>query len=894
MAGKGKTMERRTETFDASRKAVDAVADWLAQRVRADPSGAQSLAHLMVVVPTAQSGRRLRHALARRFARGVVPPRVALPAMLVDVSADDIAGRSDELLAFREARGGKGGFDVAAELSDVRRVLGARALSFADVAERIGGLLTGELADAEAERWKSLAELERRYREALAKRGKRDRIAALKEALSEKIEFPGIEEVVVACVLDAVPLMDIALEKCGLPVVELVPDLSSSPELPRERIFPSGTAASEAADVASVFASVKPDEALPSLCLVDSDMFPEVQGALQAKGLKAHNPSETPLATSSLGHLAGQLAALARTSSYSVFSAFVRGGDVRRWLQSELKLDDAKLTAALVDLDDRQQKLIPARIDDIAPKTDHTLRAIFEFVKVQLRKRGIRQILQSIFSSLALDERDEGAREFAAAAEAIVDLVDECFAKDVPQDLALELFEKRLGEATYSLEPDEGDVILVDGWLELPFLDADEVVVSGFEEGKVPESIVGHSYLPDALRRGLGLADNVSRFERDRKILAMALACRHRDAVGVHFHTVDSAGDVLKPSRLLFDCASDAELVARVKAFYAQRAGTGESPLADLPENWKISLPIPPEHAELLHTSPSSLDAYLKCPFTYILKKTFRESEDFRAEELDPSEFGNLVHKALEAWGQSELKDSTDASAIADRLDEKVDAILAERFGLEVPAVVALQGESAKRRLRRFAAMQAARAAEGWKVVATERRMRVVYGHTEVKGRCDRIDFNPSTGIWCVIDYKTWDKAERAVAYTDVADKETGESHREWHSLQLPLYCAMLDADPEFPDARRDMITASYCVLSKSAEQTLYTEPFSGAEVPQAEEKVRDLIDGIERGVFWPASDTCEYKWDFGHLVFGSPEESVSSRWIADQKRRLTPEEAAE
>ena len=316
----------------------------------------------------------------------------------------------------------------------------ARALSFADVAEKIGGILAGELAGAESERWKSLAELEKRYCEALAKRGRRDRIAALKEALSEKIEFPGIEEIVVACVLDAIPLMDMALAKCGLPVTELVPDLSSAPELARERIFPSGTAASEAADVASVFASVRPDEALPSLCLVDSDMFPEVQGALQAKGLKAHNPSETPLATSSLGHLAGQLAALARTSSYSVFSAFVRGGDVRRWLQSELKLDDAKLTAALVELDDRQQKLIPARIDDIAPKTDHTLRAIFEFVKVQLRKRGIRQILQSIFSSLALDERDEGAREFAAAAEAIVDLVDECFAKDVPQDLALELF----------------------------------------------------------------------------------------------------------------------------------------------------------------------------------------------------------------------------------------------------------------------------------------------------------------------------------------------------------------------------------------------------------------------------------------------------------------------
>jgi len=27
---------------------------------------------------------------------------------------------------------------------------------------------------------------------------------------------------------------------------------------------------------------------------------------------------------------------------------------------------------------------------------------------------------------------------------------------------------------------------------------------------------------------------------------------------------------------------------------------------------------------------------------------------------------------------------------------------------------------------------------------------------------------------------------------------------QEWKSLQLPLYCAMLDADPEFPEADRD------------------------------------------------------------------------------------------
>ncbi|MBR4259191.1 MAG: PD-(D/E)XK nuclease family protein [Kiritimatiellae bacterium] len=876
---------RRIERFDSRRKAVDAVADFLAAKARPDAAGVASLAHLLVVVPTAQSGRRLRHALARRFPAGVVPPLVRTPAYLVDLSAPDIAGRADELLALRDANGEKGGFDVAAELADIRRILGANALSFADVAGKVGTILTGELADVEIARWRKLADLESRYFAALARRGKRDRIAALKDVLANPIAFPGIEEAVVACVLDPLPVMNLVLEKSGLPVTELVPDVSSAPELQSSQIAASGTAASEAAKIAAHFASVKPDEALPALCLADSEIFPEIQGALRAKGLKVHNPSATALATSSLGHLARQIVALARTSSYSVFSAFVRGGDVRRWLKAELKLDDAKLTAALVDLDNRQQQLIPATMDDIAPKTDHALRAIFEFVKVQLRKRGPRQILASIFSTLALDERDESSREFAAAAETVNGLVDECFAKDVPRDLALELFERRLGEATYELEPDEGETILTDGWLELPFLDADEVVVSGFAEGKVPESVVGHAFLPDSLRRGLGLADNTARTVRDRTILAMTLACRETAAVTVHFHSVDGKGDVMKPSRLLFDCKDDGELVRRVIALYATRAGTGETPPADLPAQWKIRLPVPPEHSELRKTSPSSLDQYMRCPFTYILRKTFGESEDYRAEELDASEFGNLAHDALEAWGQGELKDSMDAEAIAAALEEKVDALLAERFGLEIPAIVALQGESVKRRLRRFAALQAARAADGWRVMATERKMKVAYGHTLVAGRCDRIDFNERTGEWCVVDYKTWDSAARAAAFETKKD-----GTRVWKSLQLPLYCAMLDADPDFPDAKRDCITACYCVLAKTAADTCYSEPFSGADVPDAEAKVKELVDGIERGIFWPpaelSAEKAEWRFDFKDWIFNSPEESVAPAWIADQQKR--------
>ena len=70
---------RSTEYLPPSRKLVDAVADWLFSRVRADGAGAPSLAHFLVVVPTAQADRSLRLALASRAAArgfgGILPDR---------------------------------------------------------------------------------------------------------------------------------------------------------------------------------------------------------------------------------------------------------------------------------------------------------------------------------------------------------------------------------------------------------------------------------------------------------------------------------------------------------------------------------------------------------------------------------------------------------------------------------------------------------------------------------------------------------------------------------------------------------------------------------------------------------------------------------------------------
>ena len=862
------------------RKPIDQIVDRLVAKVRVDASGANSLAHVLVIVPTAQSGRRLRFKLAETFPQGVIPPEIRLPVQLAMPSdASSIASRTDEILAFMSALGKGTTPEMAAQFADIREVLGGNALTFADVASRISEVLDDENADFEHERWLGFAEIEGRYFAALASRGKTDRIVAMQKAIASPLAIDGVEEVFVACVLAPIPVMAKALAAMKLPVEEFVPEIPRLCSPLRTQIVPCATSADEAKCIAEIFDSVKPNEALPALCLADADEFREVQVAMQSRGMKIHDPSATLLSTSSLGHLVDQMVALAHSRSYQVFSAFIRGGDVRRWLMANLRMSSDEYLAALIDLDNRQAQLLPETIDDIAAKTSGKLRAIFEFVEVQLRKHGVRQLLQSVFSARTLDERDADSREFAAAAEVVNALVDECFAADIDRKLAMELFLTRLKEATYSLEPDEGDVVLIDGWLELPFLDADELVIAGFNEGKVPEAIVGHAFLPDRLRRGLGLVDNEARAKRDAMILSMALGCRSPESVKVLFRSIDSRGDVLKPSRLLFDCEDDGELVARVKAFYSIGVGTAETSIADLPNSWRLSLPMPLAHSEIETISPSGLDEYLRCPFTYCLKRTFGERSDDRAEELDAAEFGSLVHDALQRWGEGNLRDSEDAAAIADELAGNVDAALAERFGTAVPAIVALQGDSVKHRLANFAAIQAAWHSQGWRIKTTEHKLRVRYSHTSVNGRCDRVDYNERTGEWCVIDYKTFDKPDRAVAYD--------RKKKEWKSLQLPLYCAMLDADAEFPDARRECISSVYCVLGKTAESTLFTAPMSGEFVPDAENRVRELIDRLEHGIFWPPSPTNEWRWDFSSWIFNSPEESIDVKWLADQQRRI-------
>ncbi|MBR3923387.1 MAG: PD-(D/E)XK nuclease family protein, partial [Kiritimatiellae bacterium] len=577
--------------------------------------------------------------------------------------------------------------------------------------------------------------------------------------------------------------------------------------------------------------------------------------------------------------------ALSESGDYTIFSAFLRSGDVARWLSTELKETPAGIAGFVGALDSVQNAHLPRTVDETlsairsdlaAARHDRERDALAGLLKVcELVKSELGDafaFLRKMFASVKLDERNPGDRELVAAAEKVRELKREVEVGAIPQRMRGMLFSKLLKRAAYMLEPLAPNILAANGWLEVPWCDEDELVIAGFNEGCVPESIVGHPFIPDSLRASLGLVTNEMRAMRDSFIFAEAVRCREAGSVRVHMHQIAGDKNVMKPSRILFGGIEDGDLPGLARRLYAVTKGHEGSPPKQLPDAWRLRLPIPPkERIERKTISPTRLDQYLRCPFNFFLQETFGESSDDRAQELDAMTFGTLCHEALDRFAKEGPKDSVDAQEIADWLEHEA-RILLGAYGTSLPAIIELQGESAIARLRNFAPIQVERRKAGWRIIAAEQSLecRIKSSNTLLRGKVDRIDENEHTGELAIIDYKTWEAPR---------DEST--------SLQLPIYRAMVQCSSRF-SARAAEAKTLYCILAKRAEDTLFDEAraFGSAGQSEAEDKVVAALDGIARGIFYPPSKDSDWSRDYGGLIWESPEQGIDPAWLEDQKSR--------
>lgn len=898
----------------------------------------------LVVVPTRQAGRRLREALALAGARRDWPvlglrafpptfflfpsgagPREA-PALIVKAAwaetllAADPAALGNLLPSLPASRDFGWALRLGETIQDLRASMAEGGYTIAAAVRERGDELE------ERDRWADLARVEDAYLGRLSRLGLEDPCAR-KIRLAERPEPPeGTRRIVVAAVPDPTLLLVRALgrlaeslkidilihapsemaerfDEWGRPRIDSwaaesieIPDPDRNLHLAAS---PAGQSRKALEEIASAGADIGPGDV--GIGVPDRDVGPYLAADLAARGLPAFDPAGQPVASSPLFRLIDALreAVTARTSD--AFDALIHHSDVLRYLEAAHAVRPRDL---LREWDDFRGVHLPMSLEDVAgglrrSGRGHPYPAVagaLDFVLAQVKAFEVgrldvflRGFLQAVYGvrSIRADSPDD------AFFTEVAKLVDEALhelareeAAGLPASAAaqFDLLRRRLADLSGE-RPRPAGAIDLEGWLELPWNDAPLLIVTGMNEGRVPDGRTDDLFLPDSLRRALGLRHDAARFARDAYLLRTMIEARRASGrVCLIAGRAGIAGDPLKPSRLLFLCPDD-ELPARTERLF----GLAEPSRDNAP--LRISVRLNPEPDAGAQKAWHGLDrlrvtafrAYLACPFRFYLANILgMQPAEAGKTALTDGDFGEMVHHALHAMAADpKISRSTDERRLSAFLCGAVEQWVRGRFGASPPLMVEIQSESARRRLIAAAREQVRLVAEGWEIVASECDRKASIGGFTVTGRIDRIDRHRETGVVRILDYKSADKAvelprahlgssrDGTADYARVTVHEPKRSvERRWIDLQLPLYRVLATGDADGAP-----VELGYFNLPKAVTGTgVETWPDFGADLEaSAVACAEGVIADIRRGRFWPPTESIAYD-DFESLFTGPAE----------------------
>lgn len=808
-------MHQKLHFLGWTRGLADRIAGWLLDST----SHPWSLRDTLVVVPTAQSGRRLRRALAERAASagtGVLMGAVVTPFQIFShLAADEQvvepwAARAIwyDVLSPERIRQLNGLFPSAPRSVDPawrRKAMDSLFGIRAQLAE--AGLTPSALAQsdalpaAEKARWRDIALVESVARSRLEKSGHVDPVDFQLRAAREASPPPGIGRVVLAACPDLAPLvrqmierwssrvsvdvlihappsMAAAFDTWGIPdkmywKSEALLDLEADHvairvvDQPRDQAAAVGHALGEhpAWAEAGAFAVGVPDEAVTSF----------VVRHLEQLGCPTYDPSGTAYRMHPIFRFIEAWSALVEQRSHEALREWIRLADVLHFLERKL---DANGPELLIELDTAQNSVIPSSIDDIVRHVRQEADGYPQLGKVLAWLVPLLEEANACHPAVMLARLAEmyadtmltpGRPEddcFMEVARHLVDTVTliaawERTLPDLGPSDWCRLLVEDASEMAYAADHRTGAMEL-EGWLELPWNDAPLAVVTGMNEGFVPAGRLDDLFLPDSVRDQLGLRCDATRFARDAYLLmGLQEARRAEGRLVLIAGRRSEQGDVLKPSRLFWRCP-DEVLVERARRFFTAHEAAVSLPARTFAMTLRTDPPDARARARLDRTriSVTGFSAYLNCPFRYYLGHVLEmEEQDDAKEELDDLDFGNLVHGALKAFGRNPAVNARDdVDEVAGYLEGLVRQAVTHQFGPRPPVVVRLQAESAIQRLRAFAAVHVQEVVEGWRIVEAETFCTMMLDGYEVRGTIDRIDRH-ADGRLRVLDYKTSDKS---------------------------------------------------------------------------------------------------------------------------------------
>ena len=458
---------------------------------------------------------------------------------------------------------------------------------------------------------------------------------------------------------------------------------------------------------------------------------------------------------------------------------------------------------------------IAAQVDRLNDLTPELLCA--EILKLAQDKSGKAEALQIEFATQVSEAIENTLFSLDPSNQPVLALPSSTWVR-----LALRLSSEKRFRQNLAKQP-----VNLPGWMEAPWDPVPHLIVFGLTDDLIPSATHAHAFLPAKLRSQLGLATPERHFanaaytlEKLRRSRETVSGDRSQGRLDIIVPRLDSNGDGLRPSRLLFQCP-DEELAGRVRHLFEEDVATEEQPYWQIPQNLKLTPAARPSQAKAVRTriSATSFRDYLANPADFWLKHALGMRETSHDDlELDRAGFGTLLHSALERFGRDEsMRDCQDVQAIAKKLSECLDQHFEAAFGQEHEPGLVFQRETARERLMAFATLQAKLVADGWRTVQVEGQLPVInVAGIEIGGRYDRLDHHAATDSWRVYDYKSFDKVqtpedkhikkhrkgnretpdfEYQVTVTTEKTSKTGKTKTEtkvhryrWDDLQLPVY----------------------------------------------------------------------------------------------------------
>ena len=642
--------EIRTRHVDWSEPVLPAVARALADE-HAGPDELD-LGHLLLAFPGGRPSRRTTELLvAEAEERGVVlvPPRTvtvgALPELLYRPErslADRVLRQRLWARVLRETPAARlepvvpdppdpddlaGWAALARQIRTVHREVAREELDFGRVA---AACAEGGLSFDDSARWRVLAGLQERYREALDAAGRTDAHRARRRALerdslglyhlyqyneykSNKVYKPAVHLVGVPEMPGVLKRMLRRLADGGTPVVAWIhapADRAGAfdelgcvvPAEWREARVPvddddlafRGGPAEQADEALRAVAELSDGRAAEEVTVgvPHEGLTPWLEQRFEAHGVPHRVAAGTPLSRTAPFRLLAACADYLDGRAFPDLAALLRHPDLTAAAGGDAGPETAdayfsrhlparitdRLTSRRWPPDARNPR---ARMAGLVEKVEgaglleplrgpprHLTRWMPEILGLLERVYGAEPLDRSRPAQRRILEACRAVRDRAADFHALPDAADEVCGAGAA--IRLLLAELRGPEDAVPPEPEEAAVEVL-GWLELHLDDAPDLVLTGANEPHLPESVGADLFLPNRLRQELGLPDDEARFARDAYLLTAVLRARER--VRIVAGRRDAEGTPLRPSRLLL--TGDPEGVARRLLRFLEAEGVG-------------------------------------------------------------------------------------------------------------------------------------------------------------------------------------------------------------------------------------------------------------------------------------------------------------------------------